>query len=205
MKARMKRLALVVAACALGALPAACATGTSSLPNTSASSTRTISSGGSANTGGGGGGGATVPPPSTGGGGGGAKAPLPGAMAFTSGCGAIDSVSSTAATNVGVPATVTITTKVAEHNCINVYFKVDFVNASTGQLEDTEACFNFTTTPYTCNIKDKTAQPGTTYQTNVTVWDASKSPLGAPVDPAAVLATESLTVTTAGAPPNQGA
>ena len=128
-------------------------------------------------------------------------------MAFTSGCGAIDSASNSVTTTLGFPQYATITTKVAEHNCVNIYFKVDYVNTSTGHIDDTEVCFNFTTTPYTCNFKWKTAQASTTYQTVITVWNATLAgqDYAAPIDPSWVLGTETLTVSTANAPPPQGA
>jgi hypothetical protein len=189
-----QRLAFALAVCAIGALPAACGSGASSLPSTIDPGTRSISSGGSANTGGGGGGG-------------GGKAPATGFMAFTSGCGAIDSVSNTVTTTLGFPQYATITTKVAEHNCVDIFFKVDYVNTSTGQIDDTEVCFNFTTTPYTCSFKWKTAHASTTYQTVITVWNATLAGENSatPIDPSWVLGTESLTVSTANAPPPQGA
>jgi hypothetical protein len=190
------RIAFALAVCALGALPIACASGVSSIPSAfDAAGTRAISSGAPPNTGGTGGGG----------GGGGGKAALPGALAFSSGCGQIDSVSSAAAVNPGL-ATVTITTKVAEHNCVNVYYSVDWVNTSTGVDEFSELCFNFTTTPYTCPAKYKTAQPNTVYETRILVWDATlPGSAGGPLDPASILGAETLTVTTAGAAPKQGA
>ena len=197
MSALTRRLAFAFVFCALGALPVACGSGGGALPNAvDGGAPRTIESGGSANTGGGG----SV------GGGGGTKAPLPGAMAFTSGCGAIDSVASGATTTVGFPQYATITTKIAEHNCVNIFFKVDYVNAGTGQIDDTETCFNFTLTPYTCTIKWKTAAASTTYQTVITVWNATLAgqTLATPIDPAWVLGTESLSVTTTGAAPPQG-
>jgi hypothetical protein len=150
---------------------------------------------------GGGGASAPVKAPTPGGGGGGSKT-APGAMAFASGCGAIDTVANTATLNPG-GAAATIVTKVAETNCVNVYFKVDFVNASTGQIEFTGYGFNFTTTPYSLNIKDITALPNTLYETRVTVWNATLGPdYTAPLDPSWILATESFTVTTVGAPIN---
>ncbi len=177
----------------MGALPVSCGSGASSLPSTLDPGTRTTSSGGSTNTGGGGGGG-------------GGKAPAPGFMAFTSGCGAIDSVSNTVTTTAGFPQYDTIVTKVAEHNCFNIFFSAEYFNASTGQSEGGETCFNFTTTPYTCSIKFKTAQPSTTYKTVITVWDATLAGgvLGKAIDPSWILATETLTVSTAGAAPAQG-
>jgi len=190
-----QRLAFALAICAFGALPVACGSGASSLPAALDAGTRSTSSGGgSTNTGGGGGGG------------GGGKAPAPGFLAFTSGCGAIDSVSNTVTTTLGFPQYDTITTKMAEHNCVDIFFKVDYVNSVTGQIDDTEACFNFTTTPYTCSIKWKTAPISTTYQTVITVWNATLAghTLATPIDPAWVLGTETLTVTTIGAAPNQG-
>jgi LysM repeat protein len=187
-----QRFALALAICALGALPVACGSGASSLPSAVDPGTRIISSGGSTNTGGGGGGGG--------------KAPVPGFMAFTSGCGTIDSVSNAVTTTAGLPQYDTITTKVAEHNCVNIYFKVDFVNTTTGQSQGGGVCFNFTTTPYSCAFKIKTAAPSTTYQTVVTVWDATLAgpDFTAPIDPSWILATETLTVSTANAPPPQG-
>ena len=127
-------------------------------------------------------------------------------MAFTSGCGAIDSASSALTTTAGFPQYDTITTKVAEHNCVNIFFKVEFVNTTTGQVEGGGVCFNFTTTPYTCPFKLKTASPSTTYQTVVTVWDSTLAGgnYAVPIDPAWILATETLTVSTVGAPPAQG-
>ena len=191
----------------MGALPVACGSGASSLPSTLDPGTRSTSSGGSTNTGGGGGGGGGVaaPPPATGGGGGG-KAPAAGFMAFTSGCGAIDSASNAVTTTLGFPQYDTITTKVAEHNCVNIFFKVDYVNTGTGQIDDTEVCFNFTTTPYTCNIKWKTAPTSTTYQTVITVWNSTLAggSYATPIDPSWVLGTETLTVSTANAPPPAG-
>jgi hypothetical protein len=193
MSALTRRLTLAFVFCALGALPVACGSGGGSLPPAvDAGGIRAISSGGSANTGGGGGGG-----------GGGTKAPAPGAMPFTSGCGAIDSASSAVTATAGFPRMVTITTKVAEHNCVDVFFRVDYVNASTGQTEFGETCFNFTNTPYTCSLKFKTAQLSTTYQTVVTVWNAALAGrnYATPVDPAWLLGAETLTVTTPAAPP----
>jgi hypothetical protein len=198
MLALTRRLAFAFVSCALAALPAACSSGGNALPSAIADGgPRAISSGGSStNTGGGGGGG-----------GGGTKAPAPGAMPFTSGCGAMDSVSSAVTATAGFPTMVTITTKMAEHNCVDVFFRVDYVNASTGQTEFGETCFNFTNTPYTCSVKFKTAQLSTTYQTVVTVWNATLAAhnYATPIDPAWLLGTESLTVTTpAAAPPISG-
>jgi len=188
-----RRLAVAVVFCALGTLPVACGSGGSALPNAVADggSRATSSGGGSTNTG------------AAGGGGGGTKAPVPGAMPFTSGCGAMDSVSSAVTATAGFPAMVTITTKMAEHNCVDVFFRVDYVNASTGQTEFGETCFNFTNTPYTCSVKFKTAQLSTTYQTVVTVWNAALAghTIATGIDPAWLLGTESLTVTTPAAPP----
>jgi hypothetical protein len=127
-------------------------------------------------------------------------------MAFTSGCGAIDGVANTVTTTLGFPQYDTITTKIAEHNCVNIYFSAEYFNARTGQSEGGETCFNFTTTPYTCNIKFKTAQPATTYNVVITVWDATLAGgvLGKAIDPSWVLATETLTASTVNAPPAQG-
>lgn len=210
MPALTRRAAFALAACVLGTLPVACGPGASSLPGVADSGvTKTISSGGPANPGGGGGGGGNPVPvpvaPPGGGGGGGGKAPLPGALAFTSGCGAIDSVSNTVAVTPGLPL-VTITTKVAEHNCVDIFFSVDWVNTTTGQVEAGQVCFNFTKTPYTCSLKDKTALPDTTYEVRIKVWNAALAgdSLATPIDPAWILGTESLTVSTVGAPPAQG-
>jgi len=198
------RLAFALAACALGILPVACASGGSTVPS-AVDGTRSTSSGGPANTGGGGGAPAPAPVTAPGGGGGKAVVLLPGAMAFSSGCGAINSVSSSASVNAGF-VTDTITTKVAETNCVNVYFSVNYVNTSTGRTEFSAYCFNFSKNPYTCTMKDADAKPDTIYQTVVTVWDATNAAgPGTPIDPAWLLATETMTFSTVGAAPNQGA
>jgi hypothetical protein len=195
-----QRLAFAIAACAIGALPAACASGANSLPSTFDSSSRSVLSGGPA-----------AKPPATplpvtpSGGGGGNKAPLPGSVPFSSGCGQIDSVSSTVTVTAGF-ALDTIVTKVAEHNCVDIFYRVDFVNNSTGRVDDSRFCFSFIPS-YTCAVKFIEAQQNTTYQIVVTVWDATLAghSLNTPVDPSWIYATESQTVSTVGAPLGQGA
>ena len=197
MAAFSQRLAFAIAACAIGALPAACASGANSLPAAFDSPSRSILSGGPASK-------PPVTPPVTSPGGGGNKAPLPGSVPFSSGCGQIDSVSNTVTVTAGF-ALDTIVTKVAEHNCVDIYYRVDFVNTSTGQTDDSRLCFSFTS-QYTCSVKFIEAQQNTTYQIVVTVWDATLAghSLNTPVDPAWIYATESQTVSTVGAPLGQG-
>ena len=134
------------------------------------------------------------------------KTPAPGYLAFNSGCGAFDSVVSTSSLNP--PFGVTINTKVAEHNCVDIWFTVEWINASTGVSEGVNRCFNFTRTPYVCNTKFLTAKLNTVYNVHVFAWNADLAGhtlLINTFDPAWILGDETLTTDTTGAVANQGA
>lgn len=206
MNALFQRTAFAFAVFAIGLVPAACSSGTSALPSTvDGSAARSVSSGGVNAGGANAGGGNTAPPTS---GGGGNSKPLPGSMPFTFGCGSITNVSNSVTVNPG-GANASIATRVGVISCDRmVYFRTEFENMKTRQVEFMSGGWANSTLPYWLTFTHRLAQINTSYQAHVFVWDATAAAsqcinidcFSIPLDPAWIMATESFSLTTAGAP-----